>query len=158
MKHRTIAPDSETTETTPAREPVPRPFTSDEVMTRAGVSERLLRHCESLGLIRDADHANPHSARYSHEDVSVLRFTRRAHAMGFGMTEVTELLSLWRNIARASSDVKHISLARIEDFELRIEELQTAKRTLERLTDRCPGSQRSECPILDELVDLRGFI
>lgn len=155
MKHRAEAPSGEkTTETPPARETVDRPFTMSEAMARAGVSERLLRHCESLGLLRDAD---PRSARYSHEDVSVLRFTRRAHAMGFGMVEATELLRLWRNTGRASADVKHMSLARIDDLDLRIEELLAVRRVLERLTNRCPGNLRPDCPILDELVDLRGF-
>jgi DNA-binding transcriptional MerR regulator len=129
----------------------------DEVMARAGVSERLVRHCETRGLVPAAQRADGAGHPYTHEDVCVLRFVRRAHVLGFGMDEVARLLALWLDPHRPSAEVKRIALAQAEALESRIEELLARKRVLERLAKLCLGDHQPACPILDELVELRGF-
>ncbi|RSZ33213.1 MULTISPECIES: MerR family DNA-binding protein [unclassified Variovorax] len=124
----------------------------EEAMARAGVSERLLRQCEAHGLLQGA-----YGHRYTHEHVSVLRFARRAYALGFGMSDITRLLALRQNEHRRSAEVKRIALSRSEELESRIEELQATKRVLERLAGLCLGDHQPACPILDELLELKGF-
>ncbi|HEX7865598.1 MAG TPA: MerR family DNA-binding protein [Variovorax sp.] len=124
----------------------------EEAMARAGVSERLLRQCEAHGLLQGA-----YGHRYTHEHVGVLRFVRRAHAMGFGMNDIVRLLALRHNANRSSAEVKYIALNRTEELESRIEELQAMKRVLERLAGLCLGDHQPACPILDELLELKGF-
>lgn len=124
----------------------------EEVIARAGVSERLLRQCEAHGLLQGA-----YGLRYTHEHVAVLRFVRRAHAMGFGMNDIVRLLALRHDGHRSSAEVKYIALNRTEELESRIEELQAMKRVLERLAGLCLGDHQPACPILDELLELKGF-
>jgi|GEM_PF-583950 len=124
----------------------------EEVIARAGVSERLLRQCEARGLLQGG-----YGHRYTHEHVGVLRFVRRAYAMGFGMNDIARLLALRHDEHRSSAEVKHIALNRTEELEARIEELQATKRVLERLAGLCLGDHQPACPILDELLELRGF-
>ncbi|MGJ7603325.1 MerR family DNA-binding protein [Variovorax sp. LT1R20] len=131
-----------------------RPFDTEAALARAGVSERLLRQCEARGLIEGADAAAP---RYTSEHISVLRFVRRASALGFGMNEIATLLALWRNEHRTSAEVRHVALSQAEALASRIEELQATKRVLERLANLCRGDHQPACPILDELVELNGF-
>lgn len=123
----------------------------DELMARAGVSQRLVRECEARGLVQRA------GPRYTQEHVRVLRFVRRAHALGFGMNDVARLLALRQDEHRMSAEVKHIALTRTEELESRIEELQATKQVLERLASLCLGNHQPACPILDELLELRGF-
>jgi DNA-binding transcriptional MerR regulator len=121
-------------------------LTRAQVAARSGASERLMRHCEALGLLDEPARAVP-----------LLRFVRRAQALGFEPPEVVELLALWRDERRASFDVKRVALARAEALGERIEELAQMKRGLERLAHCCGGDQRPACPILDELAELKGF-
>ena len=128
-----------------------------EVVASSGVSAQLLQDCESLGLLGGTAHVDTSSRPYDARAVSTLRFARRAHALGFETSEVVELLALWRDGRRASFDVKRVALARADDLAQRIEELERMKRLLERLANCCEGDHRPECPILDELADLKGF-
>ncbi|QSI30338.1 MerR family DNA-binding protein [Variovorax sp. RKNM96] len=134
-----------------------RPFDTEAALARAGVSERLLRQCEARGLIEGADRADASGARYTTEHISVLRFARRALALGFGMDEIATLLALWRNEHRTSAEVKQVALSQTEALASRIEELQATKRMLERLASLCLGDHQPACPILDELLELKGF-
>ena len=87
----------------------------------------------------------------------MLRFVRRAHALGFGMSDIARLLALRQDEHRTSAEVKRIVLTRTEELESRIEELLATKRVLERLAGLCLGDHHPACPILDELLELRGF-
>jgi MerR family copper efflux transcriptional regulator len=134
-----------------------RQFDTEAVLARAGVSEQLLRQCEARGLIEGADCADPSGPRYTPAHISVLRFARRALALGFGMNEIATLLALWRNEHRTSAEVKQVALSQTEALASRIEELQVTKRMLERLASLCVGDHQPACPILDELLELKGF-
>ena len=134
-----------------------RPFDTEAALARAGVSERLLRQCEVRGLIAGAHHPDANIPRYTSDHISVLRFARRALALGFDMDEIATLLALWRNTYRTSAEVKQLALGRAEALASRIEELQAMKRVLERLANLCAGDHQPACPILDELLELKGF-
>lgn len=125
-----------------------RRFGFEEVLARAGVSEKLTRECEARGLILALEQGTATGLagrRYTHEHIRVLRFARRAYAMGFGMNDVARLLALRQDAHRTRCEVKHI------------EELQAMKQVLERLADLCLGDHQPACPILDELLALHGF-
>jgi len=126
-------------------------FAIEEVLARAGVSRRLARECESRGLIEHTGHG------YTHEHIRVLRFARRACALGFGMSDIAKLLALRQDVHRRNCEVKYIALSRSEELESRIEELQATKLVLERLAGLCLGDRQPDCPILDELMELEGF-
>lgn len=119
---------------------------------RSGVSAKMIRHYEDLGLLRKIARTASGYRQYSDADVHILRFIRRARDLGFGMKEIESLLRLWQDRKRASKDVKRIALARIEDLQRRIDEMQTMKRALEHLAHCCHGDARPDCPILDDLA------
>ena len=118
---------------------------------RSGVSAKMVRHYESLGLLPKVARTDAGYRQYGDAEVHTLRFIRRARDLGFSMAEIAELLKLWQNRRRASADVKRIALAHVADLERRIDEMASMKRTLERLAACCHGDQRPDCPILDEL-------
>ncbi len=129
------------------------PFNIGEAAKRSGVSAKMVRHYESLGLLPEVGRTEAGYRQYTESNVHTLRFIRRARDLGFGMAEIAELLKLWQNKARASADVKRIALDHAADLNRRIEEMSAMKRTLERLADCCHGDHRPACPILDELAE-----
>lgn len=128
------------------------PFNIGQAAAQSGVSAKMVRHYESLGLLPTVHRTDAGYRQYGEKEVHTLRFIRRARALGFSMAEITELLKLWQNKRRASADVKRIALAHVADLERRIAEMQAMKQTLGHLAHCCQGNSRPDCPILTELA------
>jgi MerR family copper efflux transcriptional regulator len=122
------------------------------VAERSGVPARTIRYYESIGLIGEPERGANGYRRYVRADVETLRFIQRARGLGFSLGDVGELLALWRDGSRASADVKALALGHVVEMEKRIRELESLRRTLIDLTDRCHGDDRPDCPILDDLA------
>ena len=120
--------------------------------SRSGVSAKMVRHYESLGLLPKVARTESGYRLYGDAEVHTLRFIRRARDLGFSMAEIAELLKLWQNRRRASADVKRIALTHVADLQRRIDEMEAMRRTLERLANCCHGDDRPDCPILEELT------
>lgn len=118
----------------------------------SGVSERMIRHYEKIGLIPPAGRRASGYRDYDDTDVHRLRFIANARDLGFPIDEIRELLSLWHDRSRSSGDVKALALARAEDLGRKAGQLQAMRATLLDLADNCQGSSRPECPILDRLA------
>lgn len=140
-------PAAVTVHTTTAGWPVPIGVAAQ----RAGVSARMVRHYEALGLLPPVARTDNGYRQYTPADVHALRFVRRARDLGFSMAEIAPLLSLWQDKARASSQVKSIAQAHINDLGTRIADMQAMQRALQKLVQCCHGDERPDCPILDNL-------
>ena len=81
-----------------------------------------------------------------------LQFIKRSRALGFSMAEIGELLSLWRDRQRSSATVRQIALQHSADLEQRIAAMQSMQRSLQQLIHCCHGTDRPDCPILDDLA------
>lgn len=123
-----------------------------EAAAATGVSAKMIRHYESLGLLPPVARTDSGYRQYDDNSLHTLRFIRRARDLGFGIEEIRTLLQLWRNRQRASSEVKRVALQHAADLQRRIEEMQAMKRTLEQLASHCNGDDRPECPILEDLA------
>ncbi len=132
---------------------VAEPFAIGEAAARSGVSVKMVRHYEALGLLPAVARTDAGYRMYTTREVHTLRFIRRARDLGFSMAEIAELLKLWQNRRRASADVKRIAMAHVADLDRRLAELTAMRRTLETLAACCHGDDRPDCPILDELAD-----
>ena len=122
------------------------------VAERSGVSARTIRYYESIGLIPPAARSDNGYRDYGRSDVDRLRFIQRARRLGFSVKDVSNLLTLWHDKHRASGDVKALALRHIEEVKSHIAELESLRRTLIHLTDRCHGDDRPDCPILEDLA------
>ena len=127
-----------------------------EAADESGVSAKMIRHYESLGLLKPARRTAAGYRIYDPQDVHVLRFIRRARDLGFPVDDVQRLLGLWHNRRRASADVRRIAQQHIADLDERIQQLQGMRRTLEHLVHHCHGDERPECPILEDLARTAG--
>ena len=118
----------------------------------SGVSAKMVRHYESLGLMGDITRTDSGYRQRRAPGAPPLRFIRRSRDLGFSMAEIAELVSLWHDRARASADVKRIAKAHVADLENRIAALQDMRSTLQNLLQHCHGDARPQCPILDRLA------
>ena len=119
----------------------------------SGVSAKMIRHYESIGLIEPALRTGSGAYRvYSESEVHTLRFIRRARDLGFSIDQMRELLALWRDRDRASADVKRIALEQVEALEAKMLELQGMAGTLRHLAETCHGDDRPDCPIIHDLA------
>ena len=118
---------------------------------QSGVSQRMIRHYEAIGLIPAAARRDSGYRDYDARDVGTLRFIRRARDLGFPIEEIRQLVALWQDRGRASAEVKTIALARAAELERKARQLDDMRRSLEHLAANCHGDSRPDCPILDEL-------
>ncbi|HEV7322781.1 MAG TPA: Cu(I)-responsive transcriptional regulator [Ensifer sp.] len=124
-----------------------------EASRASGVSTKMIRYYETIGLIPPADRSDAGYRNYGDNDVHTLRFIRRSRDLGFTVEQMTDLLALWRDRGRASGEVKKIALEHVEILERKAEELKAMSRTLKHLAANCHGDGRPDCPILDDLAD-----
>jgi MerR family transcriptional regulator, copper efflux regulator len=118
----------------------------------SGVSQRMIRHYEKIGLIPPPPRRESGYRDYSNADVARLRFAAHARDLGFPVEEIRALLGLWQERTRSSADVKALALARAEDLGRKARALEQMKATLLDLASRCHGDDRPECPIIDDLA------
>ena len=127
-----------------------------EAAERSGVSAKMIRYYESIGLLAKAARRDNAYRDFDVRDVHDLRFIRRARSLGFSVEEITRLLALWRDRSRSSREVKAIADAHVADLEARIDEMQSMVATLKHLSGHCHGDGRPDCPILDDLGGREG--
>ena len=118
----------------------------------SGVTAKMIRHYESIGLVKAPHRTEAGYRLYGEQDVRVLQFIHRGRALGFSLDQIRDLLALWEDKHRASADVRAMALAHIAELDRKIAEMAAMRRTLESLAASCHGDDRSDCPILDDLA------
>ena len=122
-----------------------------EASIASGVSQRMIRHYEKIGLVPAASRRDSGYRDYDERDVHTLRFIGRARDLGFPIEDIRTLLGLWHDRHRSSADVKQLALSRAAELKRKAKELDEMRRSLEHLAARCHGDDRPDCPILGGL-------
>ena len=122
-----------------------------EASAASGISDRMIRHYEKIGLVAPAARRDSGYRDYDQRDLHTLRFIGRARDLGFPIDEIRQLLALWQDRSRSSADVKALALARASELKRKARELDAMRGALERLAAGCRGDHRPDCPILHDL-------
>lgn len=131
-------------------------FNIGEASEASGVSAKMIRHYEQIGLIPPANRTFTNYRIYSTDDVHTLQFIKRARTLGFSMKQIAVLLNLWQDKGRSSAQAKHLALEHVTELEAKIRELQAMSNALKELADHCHGDHRPDCPILEDLAQDNG--
>lgn len=116
----------------------------------SGVSAKLIRYYEQIGLVRPADRTDSNYRSFSEREINELRFIKRARSLGFSIEEIANLLALWRDRDRPGGEVKAIADQHVADLRGRIAEMQALADTLRTLSEACAADQRPDGPVLAE--------
>lgn len=119
----------------------------------SGLTPRMIRHYEKIGLLPSADRSPAGYRRFNERDLHTLRFIQRARSLGFSMEEVGQLLALWQDRERSSAEVKALADRHLQDLDEKIAALQGMRDTLAELATCCRGDHRPDCPILARLAE-----
>ncbi len=120
---------------------------------QSALPAKTIRYYEDIGLVAP-DRARNGYRDYREADIHKLRFIQRSRSLGFSIEECRQLLALYEDNSRASRDVKALAKTKLQDIETKLEQLQSMKRTLTTLVEKCHGTDRPDCPILE---DIAGF-
>ena len=130
-------------------------MTIGDAAKASGVSAKMIRHYEEVGLLAAPRRTVAGYRQYSGSEVHTLRFIRHARDLGFSIHTIGELVGLWQNRKRPSRQVKALAQAHILELEQKAQEILAMKATLEHLVHCCRGDDRPDCPILETLADER---
>lgn len=125
---------------------------TSEVAAQAQVNTQTLRYYERRGLLPEPERSPSGYRAYSADAVRLVRFVKRAQALGFTLEEIEELLHLAGGGPAACEEATAMARTRITDLEQRIAQLVGMRDALTQLVDTCeqPRDQR-DCPILVDI-------
>ena len=121
----------------------------------SGVSTKMIRHYEKIGLIEPAGRTASGYRVYTSNDVHTLQFIRRSRDLGFSVAQIQGLLALWRARDRSNAEVRAVAIEHIKHLREKVTQLQEMIATLKHLADRCSSDDRPDCPILQDLAQGR---
>ena len=117
----------------------------------AGLPVKTVRYYADIGLVDAPSRSDAGYRTYDDVAVAKLVFVRRSRAFWFGIEACRELLSLYQEQDRTSSEVKRIASKRLVEIEEKQRELQSLHNELAHLVTSCRGDHMPDCPILDYL-------
>ncbi|HEY7385537.1 MAG TPA: Cu(I)-responsive transcriptional regulator [Hyphomicrobiaceae bacterium] len=120
----------------------------------SGVSAKMIRYYESIDLIPRSARRDSGYRDYAPADVHRLAFIRRARDLGFSVEQIRDLLRLWSDRGRNSSEVKALALEHVAELRQRARELNEMADALKHLASACEGDERPDCPIIKGLEGL----
>ena len=125
-----------------------------ELAQKAEVNIDTVRYYERQGLLPAPQRLRSGYRQYQAQDVSRLRFVRRAKALGFTLIEIRDLLELSRHKEKDMAAMKATAMQKLDDLESKLTELTRIRDGLETLVASCPGHGALEnCPILNALSE-----
>ena len=126
-------------------------YSIGEAAELSGISAKMIRYYESMGLMPEPSRTQAGYRKYEENDIHNLRFILRARDLGFSVKQIRELLDLWRDRERASSEVKALASGHLAELRRKLREMEMIVDTLQHLVKNCHGDDRPDCPILGEL-------
>jgi Cu(I)-responsive transcriptional regulator len=122
-----------------------------QAATAAGVSPKMIRHYELIGLLPEPDRNESGYRLYSEREVSVLRFIGRSRHLGFSIPQIAELIGLWSDSQRSSREVKSVAERHLASLDEKRREIEQMMAGLSDLVHACQGNDHPHCAILDTL-------
>ncbi|NKE48520.1 MerR family DNA-binding transcriptional regulator [Roseomonas frigidaquae] len=117
-----------------------------EASAASGVSAKMIRHYESIGLVPTADRTEAGYRIYDKADVCTLRFVHHARDLGLPLDKIGEILGLWRNPNRTGSEVKRLALEHVAALEAKAAALRAVAAALHNLAEACDCGRRPGYP------------
>ena len=119
----------------------------------SNLTVKTVRYYADIGLVKPLKNKSTGYREFSDDDLAQLQFVAKARKFNFSIQECEELLSLYSDKNRSSKEVKALTLEKISEIDIKLNELKDLRHQLCFLAKNCKGNDRPECPILDALSD-----
>jgi MerR family copper efflux transcriptional regulator len=129
-----------------------QPMNIGQAAARSGLSAKMIRHYERIGLLPPAIRTHSGYRLYGPEALETLAFIKRARDLGFSLEAVGQLLALKQDPARASADVQALAQRHIATLDERIQALLALRSNLQALVSQCQGNRSPQCAIIEGLT------
>ena len=127
-----------------------RSYTIGQLAAAVGVGVETVRYYQRRKLIPQPARPFGGVRRYTDTDAQRLRFIKRSQVMGFALTEIESLLTL--RTLRSCRTTRELAAEKLEDVDVRIQELRRLRNDLARLVAECDAnSNDASCPIIERL-------
>src|SRR5690606_32524150 len=114
---------------------------------------KMIRYYEDIDFLSGITRTPSGYRQYSDRDVQMLRFIKRSRDLGFSLDRIRQLMRLWQDTHRKSSDVKRLAQHYVKELDDDIAKLQSIRDQITLLSACCHGDNRPDCPILDNLAE-----
>jgi len=121
-----------------------------DVTKETGLTADTLRYYEKIGLLKKVNRNLSGIRLYTDKDLSRLRFIQRAKTMNFSLDEITQLLQMRENPARAKKSVRVLTQNKLDEVKDHLKTLNTLHNELTLLVNLCTGS-KDGCPIIENI-------
>ena len=118
---------------------------------QAGLPTKTVRYYDDIGLVLPSSRTQTGYRNYDISSIEKLIFVKRARSFDFSIKECRELLGLYEEKNRSSSDVRKIAIHHLEEIKRKEEDLKKLRIELDHLVNACAGDDRPDCPIIDYL-------
>lgn len=118
---------------------------------RSGISAKMIRYYEDIGLLPAPKRSDAGYRVYTDMDIKTLSFIQHARELGFSSEQMKELLGLWLNSSRQSSEVKQLAQKHIQFLQQKIADMQHMLLILQQSVEQCAGNEQSDCQILKQI-------
>lgn len=131
-----------------------RGLTVGQAARRAGVTAKAVRLYEARGILPPAERTEAGYRTYTEADVEILRFVRRARALGLRLEEIRRILDLQRQGAQPCGTVIELLEHHLSEIERTMRELRTLRNDLTRALEATRSTVRRGddvviCPIIE---------
>jgi MerR family transcriptional regulator, copper efflux regulator len=127
--------------------------TIGEAATISGLSAKMIRHYEKIGLLAKANRTDGGYRLYNPQQLKVMGVIKQAKKLGFSLNQTHSLVDLWQNPKRASREVKQLAEQHLVEINQKINELEQMKQALQTLSNNCNADDNASCSILDGLAN-----
>ncbi|MEP7704881.1 Cu(I)-responsive transcriptional regulator [Paraglaciecola sp. 25GB23A] len=127
--------------------------TIGEAATISGLSAKMIRHYETIGLLAKANRTDGGYRLYNPQQLKVMGVIKQAKKLGFSLNQTHSLVDLWQNPKRASREVKQLAEQHLVEINEKINELEQMKQALQTLSNNCNADDNASCSILDGLAN-----
>ena len=124
-------------------------LTIGKLAAAADVSVETVRFYQRRGLLSTPKRIDG-IRHYGETDLSRLRFIRQAQTAGFTLEEIRQLLALDSGEDRAAA--RDMASKRLAELDARMEDLQRARASLQKLVSECAVGKTGPCPILESFA------
>ena len=123
-----------------------------ELSRRTECNVETIRYYERVGLLPRPRRLGGRFRRYDADDISRLRFIRRARQLGFTLDDVRALLRLASaRSGAARAGARSLAAAHVAEVRAKIADLQAMERVLTGAICECDAGKGPICPLIEVL-------